>query len=130
MRIFFRSILFGLPLLIIGLHTFIPHTHEDHLSREEHQLIHLEKNSLLDILKLLFHQSQDEALDHLVLDDKEGTVKETVLPAYQINDNPFCSSSIILRELLIDKIFFLASSDDNDLALIRSGKLRGPPSVA
>ena len=70
-----KYILFRTALVIITLHTFIPHPHSDELTEENHFELHKESNSLIGIITLIFHDSDDESLDNLIF-AQYGSVKK------------------------------------------------------
>lgn len=56
--------------LVIGLHTILPHEHHDELDHVEHENLHQEADSLLDYIKLIFHENIGEGhLEHVVVSD-------------------------------------------------------------
>jgi len=61
-----KHILFKIAFLIIVLHTIIPHPHADELTNQEHLQLHKNSKSIIGILKFVFHESNDENLDHLI----------------------------------------------------------------
>ncbi len=71
-----RYILFRTVLVIITLHTVIPHPHSDELTNEEHFEIHQKSDFLIGIIRLVFHESNDENLDNLIY-AKYKSVKNT-----------------------------------------------------
>lgn len=66
MRKIFRNILFNTALVVILLHTIIPHPHSEDMVEKEHVKLHNNSNSLYGILRFVFHESNDENLDSLV----------------------------------------------------------------
>tara|TARA_R110002153_G_C13179483_1_gene484949 strand:- start:621 stop:878 length:258 start_codon:yes stop_codon:yes gene_type:complete len=62
----FRNILFNTALAVILLHTIIPHPHSEDMAEKEHIKLHNNSNSLYGILRLVFHESNDENLDSLI----------------------------------------------------------------
>lgn len=53
---------------MISLHTLFPHEHHDELSSVEHEVQHLEADSLIDFIKLIFHEDMGEGhLEHVVV---------------------------------------------------------------
>jgi len=62
-----KHILFKSLLLIVGLHTFIPHPHAEELNEDEHRSLHQNSHSIFGIIKLIFHESDDDNLDCLLL---------------------------------------------------------------
>lgn len=68
--IFFRTI-----LVIITLHTIIPHPHSDELTEEKHFELHKDSNSLIGFIRLTFHESDDENLDNLIFAEYESVKK-------------------------------------------------------
>ncbi len=55
-----RHIALYLAGCIILLHAIIPHQHEQSLSASEHEKVHSEKNSIVDELAYVLHESHDE----------------------------------------------------------------------
>ena len=70
-----KYILFRTVLVIITLHTIIPHPHSDELTEEEHFELHEKSNSLIGIIRLAFHESDDESLDNLIYTQYESVKK-------------------------------------------------------
>ncbi|MCF6213820.1 MAG: hypothetical protein L3J45_07335 [Flavobacteriaceae bacterium] len=60
-----KKILFKSVLIIILLHALIPHKHSDEMSKEEHFEFHQDNVGFINILKIFFHESDDENLDNL-----------------------------------------------------------------
>jgi len=70
-----KHILFRTVLVIITLHTLIPHPHSEDLTEEKHFKLHKESNSLIGIITLAFHESDDDNLDNLIFVQYESIKK-------------------------------------------------------
>ncbi len=100
MNTILKYILFRIVLVVIVLHAIIPHPHSDEISKEKHVVIHQESNSLIGIIRLAFHENNDEYLDNLVvfpvkniktLDDKTSfssvAILSTLFPEREVHNS-------------------------------------------
>ncbi len=123
----FKNIQFMIVLLIIILHAIIPHPHSDELTDEQHFELHRESNSLIGIIRLVFHESNDENLDNLIF------VKYDYLKIYNASKHKTVSNfnnrhGFVAR---IEKIKIVNRNTRNfyNLFFVKLNKLRGPPMV-
>jgi len=121
-----KYILFRIVLVIITLHTVIPHPHSDKLTEEEHFELHKESNSLIGIIRLVFHESDDESLDNLIFAKYESVKKidsKHKYPKVSIFDN----TTSIVGKIVTRKIVKWNTSNFNRLLFVKLNGLRGPP---
>ena len=124
-----KYILFRIVLVIITLHTIIPHPHSDELTEEKHFELHNESNSLIGFIRLTFHESNDENLDNLIFAEYESDKKldsKCKYPKVSIFNNR--QSLVGKRET--GKIVKRNTHNFNRLLFVKLNGLRGPPSFA
>lgn len=119
--LFFRTI-----LVIISLHAIIPHPHSNELTKEKHVELHKKSNSFIGIIRLVFHESDDEILDDLIFAQFQ-TIKKSD------NKYKYPTLSIVNKiQFIVEKtekgkkIKWNANNFDRLHFVIRNG-LRGPP---
>ncbi|VAV84537.1 hypothetical protein MNBD_BACTEROID02-1609 [hydrothermal vent metagenome] len=121
-----RRILFNTVLVVILLHTFIPHPHSDEMTKKEHIKLHNTSNSLYSILKNAFHESNDESLDNLIVAQYHiaNKTKHTYpYPTIAIKDfYPLGNVKTIVRKRVIRSI-----DNFNKLFIVKLNGERGPP---
>ena len=124
-----KYILFRTVLVIISLHTIIPHPHSDELTEEEHLELHQKSNSLIGIIRLIFHESNDESLDNLIFAEYDYLSKIHNKPKYT-NVSNFNSRqcSIVKNEMV--KIINQNNSNLDKLLFVKQNRLRGPPMLS
>jgi hypothetical protein len=71
-----HNLLLNAALVLIVLHTFIPHPHSEGMVNEEHIHLHNKSHSFYGILKLIFHENNDESLDSLLFAEYNSILKE------------------------------------------------------
>jgi hypothetical protein len=124
----FKKILFNSVLVVILLHTVIPHPHSDELTEEKHFELHKKSNSLIGIIRLAFHESDDENLDNLIFAQYESVNKTDSKPKYPkvllFNKTP---SLTVKRET--EKIVKWNTDNFNRLLFVKLNGLRGPPQI-
>lgn len=125
----FKYILFRLVLIIVALHTVISHPHSNELTREKHLELHKNANSLIGIIRLAFHESNDENLDNLVYTQHEYTKKTS----FQVDKYPsvsFLSDFYFsVQERNTKKLIESTTNNFICLLFIKPNGLRGPPSL-
>ena len=112
--------------MIITLHTIIPHPHSDELTKEEHFELHKKSNSLIGIIRLAFHESDDESLDNLIYTQYESVKKinsKHKYPEVSLFNN--IQSIIEIRET--GEIVKSNTNNFNKLLFVKLNGLRGPP---
>ena len=125
----FKNILFNSALVLILLHTIIPHPHSDKLTDEKHFELHQKSNSLIGIISLVFHESDDESLDNLIFAQYEGVKKidsKNKCPKVSIFDN----TTSIVEKIEAEKIVKSNTTNFNRLLFVKLNGLRGPPLLA
>jgi len=121
-----KYILFRAVLVIITLHAVIPHPHSDKLTVEEHFKLHKESNSLIGIISLAFHESDDESLDNLIFAKYESVKKidsKHKYPKVAIFDY----TTSIVGKIVAKKIVKWNTNNFNRLLFVKLNGLRGPP---
>jgi len=66
---FLRKILFFNVVVVMVLHTLIPHKHHGEMTDEEHNITHNKANEIIDIIRLAFHQGSSNNLDYYTLSE-------------------------------------------------------------
>jgi hypothetical protein len=121
-----KYILFRTVLIVIALHTVIPHPHSDELTKEKHFEFHKKSNSLFGIIRLAFHESNDDNLDNLIFVQNESVKKIDSKHKYPIvslinNIQP----NVEKRET--EKIIESNTNNFYRLFFVKLNGLRGPP---
>jgi len=62
---FFKNILFGCVLIVLLFHITIPHTMDAEMSNAEHFALHQNSRTIIDFLKLGFHDNANINFDNL-----------------------------------------------------------------
>lgn len=120
-----KYILFRTVLVIITLHTIIPHPHSIELTDENHIELHKKSNSIIGIIKLVLHESDDESLDNLIICQNANVNK--------VNSKFKNPAALIINKtnLIIEEKEKTIQWYSNDFIGLISGILidiRGPPS--
>ncbi|MCF6295697.1 MAG: hypothetical protein L3J25_08405 [Flavobacteriaceae bacterium] len=121
-----KYILFRIVLVIITLHIIIPHPHSGELTEEEHFEIHQKSDSLIGIIRLAFHESNDENLDNLVYAQYESVKKSNFknkYPKFSISNN----SQFKIEKRKTEKRVSVRINDFNKTLFVKLNGLRGPP---
>lgn len=126
----FRNILFNTALAVILLHTIIPHPHSEDMVEKEHIKLHNNSNSIYGILRLVFHESNDENLDSLVfaqynIDNKTKVDKKTKVD-YQYPEINIAYFNI--SENVNKTVYKNLKSNIHKLFIVKLNYVRGPPS--
>jgi hypothetical protein len=116
-----------IAVLILLVHSIVPHHHHDELSEWEHQQEHLEASNILDYLALSLH------FDHPDGQLEEFTTAQsdvTDIDHYdQISDAPVSISEITFPTTKEGKNHFYTYQADLGTFSISALTLRGPPSL-
>ncbi|WP_456379161.1 hypothetical protein [Lutibacter sp.] len=120
-----KYILSRTAFVIIVLHTFIPHPHSSKLTDEKHSEIHQKSNCLIGIIRLAFHENNDESLDNLIFTQFKNSTKFN-------NKHPNLYSSLIKEQYTIkekhhEKNLKYTPFHSETIFLIKTNGLRGPP---
>jgi quinol monooxygenase YgiN len=121
-----KYILFRTVLVIITLHTIIPHPHSDELTDEKHSELHKDSNSFIGIIRLAFHESDDENLDNLIFAKYESDKKldnKCKRPKVSIINN---RQSIVEKRETGTIVKWNINNFDR-LLFVKLNGLRGPP---
>jgi quinol monooxygenase YgiN len=121
-----KYILFRTVLVIITLHTIIPHPHSDELTEEEHSELHKNSNSLFGIIRLAFHESGDESLDNLIYTQYESVNKVDSKHTYP-KVSLFNNIQSIVEKRETKKTVKSSTNNFNRLLFVKLNGLRGPP---
>lgn len=129
MRKIISDILFSLVLGVITLHAAIPHPHSNELTEEEHFELHENTDSIVGLLRLTFHESEDDNLDNLIFTQYESAKKielKHLNPTALFSDSPLT----IVEKAKTSKA--LARNTDNFIKLlfVNPNGLRGPPQLS
>lgn len=123
---FLKYILFRTVLVIVTLHTIIPHPHSEELTEEKHIELHKKSNSLIGIISIAFHESNDESLDNLIVAEYESTNKidsEHPTPKVSILNN----TTSTVEKNTTEKTIKCNTNNFNKLLFVKLNGLRGPP---
>jgi len=124
-----KSILFKVVLLVIVLHAIIPHPHSNELSDTKHFEIHQNTNSLIGLIRIVFHESNDENLDNLVIYQDE-----VVNPLNHNTENPNISVLNNTQFKIVQgksgQAIHVAADDFSKNPFVKLNRLRGPPLLA
>ncbi len=115
-------------IFLLVLHTFISHPHAHELSYEEHYNLHKKSNSIIGIIRLIFHENNDENLDNLILAKYsvgnkvyyKTKNKQRILCEFCFNRNQFFYKS---KNQIQQKTSVLKNNQSVNKSLF----LRGPP---
>lgn len=121
-----KYILFRTVLVIITLHTVIPHPHSEKLTEEKHLELHKKSNSLFGIIRLAFHESDDESLDNLIYTQYESFKKIDSKHKYP-KVSLFNNIQSIVEKRKTEKIVKSNTNNFNRLLFVKLNGLRGPP---
>ena len=126
MRKILKYILFRTVLVIIIFHTIIPHPHSGELTEEKHLEFHKNSKSLIGILRLAFHESNDENLDNLIFAQYES-VEKIDLKHKDLKVSIFDDASSIVGKRARGKIIKWNTNNFNNVLFVKLNGLRGPP---
>ena len=121
-----KYILFRTVLVIITLHTLIPHPHSNELTEKKHLRIHEESNSLIGFIRLAFHESVDENLDHLIFTPYENI---SIIDSDETNlrVSIFNHSGSEIRKRGTEKTTNWNTANFYKLLFVKRNGSRGPP---
>jgi len=122
----FKYILLRTVIIIITLHAIVSHPHSDELTEEKHFELHEKSYSFLGIIRLSFHENDDENLDNLLF-AQYGIIKHL--------SNNYKHSKIVLFSSSQDTVEKVAeegavkwnTNNFERLFFIKLNRLRGPP---
>lgn len=115
-------------LLIVLLHSFIPHKHHSEFSFTEHESVHQEASNIIDFLSLAFHVDHGEK--HLEEFTVAGADVHSIDTEFQIPvafDQSFISGTPVFNE---KQVGFTSEPSVSNLLLTCEHSLRGPPSLS
>jgi len=121
-----KYILFRTVLVIITLHTVVPHPHSDELTEEKHFELHKKSNSLFGFIRLTFHENDDESLDNLIYTQYESVKKIDSKHKYP-KVSLFNNIQSIVEKRETGKIVKWDNNNFNRLLFVKLNGLRGPP---
>lgn len=126
MRHLLKHILFRTVLIIITLHAVVAHPHSNELTQRKHLQLHREAHSIIGIIRLTFHESDDSDLDNLIdmhyvcikkTDTQPTWTKASVCNPTQPGD----------QNTIRHKTATANTTDFNDLFFVALNGLRAPP---
>jgi quinol monooxygenase YgiN len=121
-----KYILFRTVFVIITLHAIIPHPHSDELTEEEHLELHKKSNSLIGIIRLAFHETDDENLDNLIFARYES-VKKIDFKHKHPKVSTFENTTSIVGKIATEKTVKWNTNNFDKLLFVKLNGLRGPP---
>lgn len=121
-----KHILFRTVLVIITLHAIIPHPHSDELTKEKHLELHKKSNSFIGIIRLVFHESDDENLDNLIF-AQYGSVKKSDNKCKYPNLSILNKIQFIVEKRKNEKTVKWNTNNFDRLLFVKLNGLRGPP---
>jgi len=121
-----KYILFRTVLIIVILHTFVPHPHSDELTKDEHIVLHKKSNSIIGIIRLIFHENNDENLDNLIFAKYEYSKRLIIKDKFQ-NSLFYDVLCCVIKEFKIEH--FITNKVDNfkRSLFIKLNGSRAPP---
>ena len=125
-----KYILFRITLIVITLHTIILHPHSEELTSKEHFELHQKSNSLIGIIRLVLHESNDEGLDNLVFAQYDSINKidskcKYPNPTISTFKNIQCFIPKNKTAIIVNQ----KTTNFNKLLFVKPNGLRGPPSL-
>ncbi|WP_418637838.1 hypothetical protein [Winogradskyella sp.] len=124
-----KKILFNSVLVVILLHTFIPHPHSDEMTDKAHITLHRNSNTLFDIITIAFHESNDKDLDNLIFAQHNIVTKNLIKHQYSSITTNYGNFSIIENKI-VGKIIQRNIFNPNKLFIVKLNEVRGPPFMA
>lgn len=124
----FKYILFKVVLVVITLHTIVSHPHSEELTKEKHLELHKNANSLIGIIRLTLHESNDESLDNLVYTSYE-CLKKIDFKVKHPDVSTFNDFSFIVHEKETSELIISNTDNFKILLFVQPNGLRGPPSL-
>ncbi len=115
-------------ILVLLIHSIVPHQHHAELSDTEHQKQHVEASSILDYIALSFHfDHPDGQLEEYTV--AQGDVHE-VDQFTQIGDLPGAVVDVVFHvEAESENQFYAYQTERQNVSAI-AHSLRGPPSLS
>ncbi len=121
-----EKILFNSVLVVISLHTFIPHPHSDEMTEIEHIALHENSNTLFDIISISFHETNDTNLDNLLVAQYDIVKRNKV--TYQNSAVAILYSAFsVIEKTTVEKITQANNDSPNKLFIVKLNGERGPP---
>ncbi len=122
----FEKILFNSVLVVIVLHTFIPHPHSDKMTEKEHIAFHENSNTLFDTISIAFHESNDANLDNLIISQYD--IVKTNKITYQYTSIALLHSTFsVIEKKTVKQIAQSNTNCPNKLFIVKLNGERGPP---
>jgi hypothetical protein len=122
-----KKLLFKSVVVVLLLHAFIPHQHRDEMSEKAHLKLHQDNDSLIDILKIVFHEGADEYLDNLFFTENNYKVSAQ----YFSNQHPNKNGSLAIKNC-IEGVQLYRNSDNciySNIFIVKLNGLRAPPAT-
>lgn len=121
-----KKSMFNTVLILILLHSFIPHRHADEMSKSEHSVFHQNSDSFIDFFENIFHENDDSNLDNLIFLQSEQNNFQ--FNHYFLIFNYYFENYNLTEKQLITSVFFKTKPFKNNY-LLKSITLRGPPGL-
>ena len=115
-------------LLVISIHAFIVHPHSDWLSDKEHNELHQNSHSFYGILKIVFHESNDESLDNLVV--YQNYLLKKLTKNHSCSLFEVCSNQYGIEKTVTGNIVKRYTNKSYNLFIVNLNGVRGPPNIA
>jgi len=122
-----QSVLFKCVVVIVLLHTCIPHRHREEMSEKAHIKLHQNNDNLIGILKIVFHEGYDEYLDNLFFAKNNYDVS----PQYFSNQYPDKNGSPAIKNCIKGVQLYRKSDNciDSNIFIVKLNGLRAPPTT-
>jgi len=122
-----RGVLFKCVVVIVLLHTCIPHSHREEMSEKAHIKLHQNNDNLIGILKIVFHEGYDEYLDNLFF--AKNNYDESL--QYFSNQHPDKDDSPTIKNCTKDVQLFrkLDNCIYSNIFFVKLNGLRAPPVI-
>lgn len=118
-----KKILFKSVLVVMLLHTFIPHPHSEEMTEKEHIALHKNPNTLFKIISLAFHDNIDE---NLIVAQYNIVEKDNI--ACQNSTSALLYSTFsVVENTPVEKIAPRNTNCSNSIFIVTLNGERGPP---
>ncbi len=121
-----KRLLFKSVVVILLLHACIPHKHRGEMTETAHLKLHQDNDSLIDILKIVFHEGDDEYLDNLFFE------KNKFDTSTQYFNNQSQKNITEDVKILRNNIQLFGKSDSwtcSNIFIVKLNGLRAPPTT-
>lgn len=124
----FQFIVQSFAILVLLIHSIVPHQHHAELSDTEHQKQHVEASSILDYIALSFH-----------FDHPDGQLEEYTVAQGDVHEVDQFIQLGDLPSAVVDAVFHVEKESENQFYAYQTERqnvsasahsLRGPPSLS